>query len=599
VNSVAVSKNGKLVASGGGDGLVLIGDAKTLAVRHYLKGHTGAVRCVAFSPKGKVLASAGEDKTVRLWDVATGKPLGRLVKHTGAVNGVAFSRDGQRLLSGSADTTVRLWDVQRRKQLKCFSKHTTIVRCVAYSPDGLHGLSGSRGTDKDNKPQDCGARLWNLKTGKQIRRFETLGGILSAAFSPDGLRVITGGSHPEAAVRLWDVATGTPIHTLHGGSDRILCVAFFPSGKRAISGGADHQLRIGELKTPGEVRPFEPLSRAPESLAVYPDGRRVLVTAGNHVRLLDVIKAKEVRPIEAPIDSFLAFSADDRHFLTTSDVGRTVDLRELKAGKVLRRFKGHQSQILLSAWSADGRRFLTRSHHRTRVWQSNKGDKPKFFKLPHDPVQFNVFSVALSKDGKYALYGGIAKSGSHVRLIDVAKGKEVRGFGKQGDSAFYKVIFSHDSRQVFAPHGGSIRRWDRKTGKEQRPFEFPGGSIVGVIFSKDGRQMFLGGTNGSVWRWDLAKPGSQPKGLRKFFTGEVWPQAVSPDGQTLAVIVSRKILALVDGQTGVILREWKGAFPGDPQITAFTHDGKRLPVGNGNGTVYILDVARLLTKKDR
>jgi WD40 repeat protein len=596
VQSVAVNKDGKLVASGGGDGMVLIGDADTLVIRHYLKGHVGGVRCVAFSPTDNILASASEDKTVWLWDVATGKELGRLEKHAGPVNSVAFSPDGLRLLSGSDDTTVRLWDAHARKQLKCFSKHTTPIHCVACSPDGLHGLSGSGERDKDNKWQDSGVRLWNLKTGKQIRRVEHGCPVRTASFSPDGLRVITG--NVDGRVWLLDVATGAPINSpFRGHANQTSCVAFFPKGQRAISCGADTILRIWELETAGEVRPFEPLMQYPVSLAVYPDGRRVLVTAGNHVRLLDITTGKELRPLEAPIHSFLAFSPDGRHFLTTSDDGRTVDLRELEAGKVLRRFKGHQDPIFLAALSGDGRRLLIRSQDGTKVWQADRRDKSKVFKLPHDPVQFNVSGVALSHDGEYALYGGHSKMGPNVRLIDVARGKDVRGFG-EGGGPVEKVAFSPDSRHVFGFRGGQIYRWDRNTAKQNWTFSTGDVAITNVVLSTDGRQMYLGGANGSVWRLDLAKPVPEPKDLRKFYTTEVWPRAVSPDGQTLAVIVSGKTLALLDGRTGMILHEWKAAFPGNPQIAAFTEDGKRLAVGNSNGTVYILDVAHLLAKKD-
>jgi WD40 repeat protein len=44
-----------------------------------LTGHTLPVEAVALSPDGKLLASGSKDGTVRLWDVAARQELARLV----------------------------------------------------------------------------------------------------------------------------------------------------------------------------------------------------------------------------------------------------------------------------------------------------------------------------------------------------------------------------------------------------------------------------------------------------------------------------------------------------------------------------------------
>ena len=112
VARVAVSADGRLVASGSDDGLARVADALTGATRCELGGHVGKVYALAFSPDGRRLATGGDDGTVRLHDTATGDELLVLRGHASYVFSLKFSPDGMTLASASGDNTVRLWSLR-------------------------------------------------------------------------------------------------------------------------------------------------------------------------------------------------------------------------------------------------------------------------------------------------------------------------------------------------------------------------------------------------------------------------------------------------------------------------------------------------------
>ena len=65
--------------------------------------HADSIYALALSKDGKQLATAGGDEVATVWALADRKPRATLEGHQGAVYGLAFKSDGDQLATVSAD----------------------------------------------------------------------------------------------------------------------------------------------------------------------------------------------------------------------------------------------------------------------------------------------------------------------------------------------------------------------------------------------------------------------------------------------------------------------------------------------------------------
>jgi hypothetical protein len=161
-----------------------------------LERHDRTVRGLAISRDGKTLASAGEDRNIFLWDFPGGT-MRHAFKRPGWVLAVAFGADGATLAAGCRDQTLHIRSLRPPHEFDSVGGYEGPVHSVALFADGKMAAAGN---------EDGKVRLWELATRAARREFAGHTGIVHAvALSPDQTRLMSGGEDGQICV--WD-ATG-------------------------------------------------------------------------------------------------------------------------------------------------------------------------------------------------------------------------------------------------------------------------------------------------------------------------------------------------------------------------------------------------------
>jgi WD40 repeat protein len=568
-------------------------------IRH-LAGGEANIRWASFAPDGRSALASDIAGQIWVWKADERAELRPFRIHgDGEVFRVAFSPDGRRAASCGKDKLVRVWDIDKREAVLELRGHSEPVRCVAFSSDGkrLVTSAGDR-----NVRADCTVRVWDAQTGEQLHCMrQHTNEVWHAAFSPDGKLIAS--ASDDGTVRLWDAETGKHLERLLKTEAMVSTACFSPDGKQLAAGGQERSVWVWEVEGRKQIRQFCELPGWITALSYIRDGRLLWVCAGGHVRIRDIASARELRfPNDSVQDSdpsatSLAVSPDGRHVLLSSghrglfvweapallpkgDATRLeTPARGAKDGKVgeIRRFVGHQCEILSVAFSPDGRRalsggwthtadqptpqsdvksmrlwdvetgkelhtydagriccltFTPDGHHAVsgtsgswahpvsgaHLWDLESGKEDRFFQLGVTWCN----GVAVSSNGRMALSNG---AGRECLLWDLKSGQNVRSFA--GDTWIRSVAWSPDDRfALTGESGGRIKLWEIEGGRMLRRFDTPGGHnhVHSVAFSPDQSLALACSEDGLIRIWEVAtgKKIRQFNGHRHEVTGAVF-----------------------------------------------------------------------------
>jgi eukaryotic-like serine/threonine-protein kinase len=343
------------------------------------------------------------------------------------------------------------------------------------------------------------------------------GALLTAAYSPDGTRIVTA-SHDKTA-RIWDAHTGVELAVLSGHGDIVYSAAYSPDGTHIVTASDDRTARIWDAHTSVQLA----------------------VLSGHNDRIWSA-----------------AFSPDGTSIVTASS-DKTARIWDARTGAQIAVLSGHDGRVYSAAYSPDGTRIVTASYDRTaRIWDARSGKE--LSRIPIADVY--VRSAAYSPDGNHIVTG----SGDHAaRIWDARSGKQLAVLLGHGGGVMTARYSPDGTRIVTASTDNTARIWDALTGAQLAVLSGHGGFVMSAAFSPDGTRIVTASDDRTARIWD-----ARPRAQLTVLSGASEAAAYSPDGTRIVTAFGDNGARLWDARTGAPLGLLSGT-----AIRCFPHPFRR------------------------
>ncbi len=464
VRGVAVSRDGRIVVSGGDDDKVVVWDLERAELRTSLfaprvwsvaadrtgstiawgqrdrrlmvwsptgeatpverTGYGGLVRSVAMTPDGTTVVSCSDDRSVRVWDRAGGREQ-ILGQHAVAVGGVAVDARGRVAVSGSGDGLIIVWDLERREAPKLS------IQPMQQSADD-HGVAGvaitSDGTGAVSRGTNGIIKTWDLTRWTQTGELRDPSAELSGG---DDALVLLPGTAVDCAfdpqkrtrvLRVWDLGSGAVVRRIGVTEARVVALSALVDQRHLLVGQFDGRLVIVDVVDGTNTKVEARHTSAITDIAVSSDGHHVLTASTDgSIGIWD--PSHWDRGPRTLGDNRSAVSAvavtPDACYGIAGHVDGTVVLWDLVGGVALVGEELHRATVTSLTALPDGETVVSTSLDGTvRAWSPLRPDRT----TPVFTGQSAIMCAAVTPDGAVILAGEKSGRIHPLRLVDPGPG---------------------------------------------------------------------------------------------------------------------------------------------------------------------------------
>ena len=415
------------------------------------------------------------------------------------------------------------------------------------------------------------------------------GGVIAAAFAPDGKLLVTGGR--DGTARIWKLPSCAPLASLKAGGP-VLAVQIRPDGKQLATLSA-RTVELWEMAATGGGKALATLGgreRVAERIAYGPRGTWLATGANDAVCLWSVASLPASKPapkhcLATKNNRQLSFSPDGQQLLTMP-YGKEAELWDVASGKLLSKLEGSDSRLMSMLFSPDGTLVVAAGRDGTTdVWAVEDGTRLAAMKVDDEPVMNLMFSA----DGKRLAASSFDGT---TRIWEPTTGQQLQPLSAHAPWARDGRSSRRHGMRIAVADGANVALWDvsdwRMAAVSDRIATFDGhqGPVRVVEFDHRGERLVSGADDGSAIVWDARR--SKRAHLLQAHNALIRHLVFSPDGKRLASASRDRTVKLWRVADGALLHTLKGHSK-EVRTIAFSPDGKRLVSAADDKTLRLWD----------